>query len=223
MQSLGILRAVVFDFDGVIVDTETPLYEAWARTFEHYGADPIGLDRWAESLGRHDDDPAMLDPMRLLRSLVGSGIDVDEAHRMRRRFRDEALSQMPIQPGVEALLGEIEALDLGVAIASSSPPDWIDDHLSARAMSGRFETVCCAGNGIAGKPAPAVYLEAATRLRVDPVHCLAIEDSPNGIAAAKAAGMKCVAVLTPINATLDLSAADARVDGVGDIDLADWH
>ncbi len=70
--------AVVFDFDGLILDTETPLYDAWRTTFEHHGAEPIPLDEWLSSLGLHDDDPRRLDPFARLQAVVDRDLDSEE-------------------------------------------------------------------------------------------------------------------------------------------------
>lgn len=115
------LSAVIFDFDGVILDTETPLFTAWARTFEHYGVEPVTLADWADSLGRHDDDPATLSPIRLLADALGWPVDTERVQQVRRRLRDEILDALPVQPGVEQLLDQAAELNIAVAIASSSP------------------------------------------------------------------------------------------------------
>lgn len=216
------LRALIFDFDGLILDTETPLFTAWARTFQHHGETPIGLDEWAHSLGRHDDDPQMLDPMQRLQDALSQALDPAEVQLMRRRLRDDLLDAQPIQPGVVELLAEAEARGLDVAIASSSPFDWIEGHLVGHDLLHRFPVVSSAGNGVPGKPHPAVYLGAARELEVDPECCLALEDSPNGVTAAKAAGARCVAVPTPISERLDLNHADQVLDTLVALELDAW-
>ena len=216
------LGAVIFDFDGVILDTETPLFDAWARTFAHYGAEPITHSRWIDSLGRHEDDPAALHPIDLLQEALGRRLDVHEVQRVRRRFRDQILDGLPIQAGVEDLLDSAARLDLVVAVASSSPNEWIERHLGPRGILHRFPTLACAGDGVPGKPHPAVYLEAARRLGVTPAHCLAIEDSPHGTTAAKAAGMVCVAVPTALSRSLDFGHADLVVSSLTELDLGQW-
>lgn len=216
------LDALIFDFDGLILDTETPLFDAWRRTYEHHGIEPIGLDEWSESLGRADDDPALIDPIERLVAELGGTIDVEAVQSMRRRLRDEALHATPIQPGVMELLDEATRRGLAVAIASSSPPEWIERHLDDRGLGHRFPVRACAGSGVPGKPNPAVYLQAANALEVDPTACLALEDSPNGVRAAKAAGMRCIAVPTAVSERLDLSAADRVVPSLRSVDLEEW-
>ncbi len=206
--------AVVFDFDGLIVDTETPLYQAWAETFRHYGAEPIELDMWAQSLGRHDDDPLMLDPLDELRRRTSVDIDADEVQTVRRARRDALLSAEDVRPGVRELVAECRRHNVPIATASSSPPDWVDPLLETHGLLEAFPVRCNAGDGVAGKPDPAVYLLACERLGVDPRTAVALEDSPNGVRAAKGAGMTCVAVETSVSRHLDLSHADRVVSSL---------
>ncbi len=217
------INGLVFDFDGVIIDTETPLYTAWEETFLYYDVEPITIAEWAHSLGRHDEDPRTLDPLARLRDLLDRTVDLDHIQAMRRRLRDQMLNDLPVRPGVAGLLDQADRLDIPVAIASNSPPDWIERHLRARRLTDRFPVVCCAGDGLPGKPHPAVYQRAATELGVPPENCLAIEDSPHGIAAAKFAGMSCVAVPTPLSWELDLSHADRLIDTLEELALPDWR
>lgn len=199
---------IVFDFDGLILDTETPLFLAWERTFRHFGLTPIDLDEWTQSLGLHDDDPAMLNPMERLVAALGRELDDDEVQRVRRSYRDDLLDRQAVLPGVEPLLDQAEDRGIPVAIASSSPSSWIERHLGARGLLERFPVLSCAGDGIPGKPDPAVYLLACEALGAEPRRSLALEDSPNGTTAAKAAGMTCFAVPTPISRHLDFVGAD---------------
>jgi HAD superfamily hydrolase (TIGR01509 family) len=214
------LEAVVFDFDGLVLDTELPLFEAWRLTFVHHGVEPIGLEQWCVSLGRHDADPLRLDPLAILEDALGHPVDRPTVEAARRRRRNELIDAEDVLPGVERLLDEAEASGLPTAIASSSPPDWIETHLGARGLLDRFDAISCAGEGAPGKPDPATYLTACARLGVDPRCSLALEDSPNGVTAAKAAGLHCIAVPGAIGAHLDLSHADRVVGSLLDVDLA---
>ncbi len=212
--------AVIFDFDGLILDTETPLYVAWQKTYDHFGAVPIPLTEWSASIGLHDDDPAMIDPLQRLIDLTGTSADRIQA--VRRRFRNDLLDHRPVEDGVTALLNEAAALDIPVAIASSSPEDWIVRHLKPRGLLDHFPVLSCAGNGVPGKPDPAVYQAACHQLGVDPATALALEDSANGAQAAKAAGLTCVVVPNDVTRSLDLSHADLVVNSLTDIGIASW-
>jgi HAD superfamily hydrolase (TIGR01509 family) len=217
-----VLEAVVFDFDGLVLDTELPLFEAWRLTFVQHGVEPIGLEQWCTSLGRHDADPLRLDPLAILEEALGHPVDPPAVQADRRRRRNELIEAEDVLPGVERLLDEAEASGLPTAIATSSPPDWIETHLGVRGLLGRFAAISCAGAGVPGKPDPATYLVACERLGVDPLRALALEDSPNGVTAAKAAGLHCIAVPGAIGAHLDLSHADRVVGSLLDVDLASF-
>lgn len=212
--------AVIFDFDGLILDTETPLFVAWQQTYHHFGVPPITLSEWSSSIGLHDDDPAMIDPLRRL--IAKTEATEEEVQQVRRRFRNDLLDNRPVEPGVLALLDEAAALDLPVAIASSSPDDWIVRHLEPRGLLDRFPVRSCAGDGVPGKPDPAVYQAACERLGVRPEAALALEDSANGAEAAKAAGLTCVVVPNEVTRNLDLSHADLVVQSLEEVGLAAW-
>jgi HAD superfamily hydrolase (TIGR01509 family) len=214
-----VLRGLIFDFDGVVVDTETPLWRSWVHVFEYFGATPITLEEWCESLGRSDADPLLLDPAQRLREVVAERVDLEQVQVMRRAERDRLLDQVRVTPGVERLLDEAAAAGVKVAIASSSPRTWIDRHLRSRGLLDRFPIISCAGPGVPGKPDPTVYLRACAALGVEPPAALAIEDSPHGIAAAKAAGLTCVALRTVLGSGLDLGQADRVVTELDQVTL----
>ncbi len=212
------IRALVFDFDGLMLDTEGPLVESWRVIYARCGVEPLTIEEWAGSLGLDDQDPAKLDPLGRLERAMGRPLS-DELQAERRRIRNEIVDAEPIRPGVEALLDQAERLGVPVGIASSSPVSWIERHLGPRGMLDRFAVVSCAGDGVRGKPDPATYALACGRLDADPAHSVALEDSPNGVRAAKAAGMTCIAVPNGVSRDLDVSHADLVVASLLDVDL----
>lgn len=215
------IGALVFDFDGLILDTESALFDAWQATYGHFGATPFTIEEWVRSIGLHDDDPERLDPMVRLLAELGEGVDTGEIHRLRRSIRDEWLAGVDVGSGVIELAEEARAFGIPVGIASSSPLDWLEHHLDDRCIRTHFEIISCAGEGIPGKPDPAVYLKACAQLGCEPGDAVAFEDSPNGIAAARAAGLFCVAVPNPMTARLEFSAADMTLTDLAEIGLAD--
>jgi HAD superfamily hydrolase (TIGR01509 family) len=212
-----VIRAVIFDFDGLILDTEFPIFAAWSAVFEAHDAVPLTIEEWAEGLGTTEG----VDVESRLRERAGRPVDFDAANQARRMHRDAMLELERALPGVEAWLDEAEAAGYGVAIASSSPDDWVHEHLDRIGLRARFPTIVTAGGPLRSKPAPDTYLEACARLGVGPHEALALEDSPNGIAAAKAAGLRCVTVPHPLTENLDLSAADLRLRSLAQCTLAD--
>jgi HAD superfamily hydrolase (TIGR01509 family) len=141
---------------------------------------------------------------------------MDESRRVR---RNELLDAETVLPGVDAWLDEAERAGYGIAIASSSPHEWVHGHLTRLGLVQRFAHISCRGEGVPAKPAPDVYLRACAALRVEPVAALAVEDSPNGIAAAKTAGLRCVAVPNGITRPLDFSQADIVLDSLREASL----
>lgn len=213
------LRALVFDFDGVIADTETPEYEAWRATWLEYGH-TLDLEEWVQCIGTND--AAGWTPLRALAERVGDGFDPDEATRRRRARHHPAIAAIdrPL-PGVLDLLVEARAAGLRTAIASSSDDTWVPPLLERLGLVDHFEHLSLFDGTCPAKPAPDLYLRACAGLDVAPADAVAIEDSPNGIAAAKAAGMRCVAVPHAITRTLDLTAADLVVETLDGLSLDD--
>jgi HAD superfamily hydrolase (TIGR01509 family) len=214
----GEIDAVVFDFDGLMLDTEAPVYAAWCAAFESHGAVPPTIEEWGVIIGTDADNQELID---LLMTRAARPVDVDDMHGARRAHRDALLAAEEVLPGVTAWIGEATTAGLGIAIASSSPEDWVLGHLERLGLHGHFAHVMCAGHLRAGKPAPDTYLAACAALGVDPPRALAVEDSAHGIAAAKAAGLSCVVVPNSLTRSLDLSAADLRLDSLADCSLHD--
>jgi HAD superfamily hydrolase (TIGR01509 family) len=210
------VEAVVFDFDGLIVDTEWSIYKMAAATFAEFEVD-LPVPVWAAIVGLADES----DWWGRLVASNGWAVDRDEwwtrYRAIDRSFRDG----LPVLPGVVELLDELDAASVPCGIASSSSREWIDGHLGRLGLLERFATVAGVDRTGVGKPAPDVYLLACTDLGADPARSVAIEDSAHGIAAAKAAGMACVAVPSRITSHTDLSAADLTVASLADIRVAD--
>ncbi len=215
-----VISAVIFDFDGTILDTETPVYESWRLTFEHAGAEPVSLDTWLQHIGKSDDNALDLDAM-LSRHLGVPALPA-ELNEFRRAKRDTILLAEPIRAGVEQWIAAAEARGLALAVASSSSSAWVQPHLDRIGLASHFEVVSCAGGGVPGKPDPAVYLRACSALDIDPARALAIEDSHHGVSAARSAGMTCLGIPGPITRSSDFSHASAHGESLADFDPADW-
>ncbi len=213
MNRSGTVRALLFDFDGLVLDTEGPSYRAWVEVYERHGHD-LTLDLWSAAIGTING----FDPVS---HLEGLGVTVDEAMQEARRQRDLDLCDLEeLRPGVTELLDAADERGLAKAIVSSSSDWWIERHLRRRGVLDRFDDVICAnGDEERAKPRPTLYLEALDGLGVGAVEAVAFEDSPNGVAAAEAAGIYCVAVPNEITGALDLSVADRVVASLADVNL----
>lgn len=205
-------RALIFDFDGTIVDTETPLFRAWGELYARHDVE-LDLALWQATIGS-DQDP---DHWAVLESRVGT---LDPGLRdWRRQRRDQLIDEAGVRPGVLEWLDDAEALGLPVGIASSSPIDWVEGHLDRLGLLERFACFACCNEAIPAKPDPTSYRLACEALHADPRRSIAVEDSPHGVAAAKDAGLFVVAVPHGLTSGLDLSRADLVVDSLDQVSL----
>jgi HAD superfamily hydrolase (TIGR01509 family) len=207
------VRALVFDFDGTILDTEVTLYQAWCELYDERGCQ-FPIEQWARSLGRGPDWRQHFDPFAHLAELSGAPCDEATVGPRARRRNRELLAAEAARPGVVAYLDAAQALGLRLAIASSSPRRWVAEHLERLGLLDRFELLRCEEDAARHKPDPDLYLAALAGLGVSADAALAFEDSPNGVRAAQGAGIFCVAVPNPVTAQLDLSHADLRLDSL---------
>lgn len=194
--------ALILDFDGLILDTESPIFEEWRATFRERGQE-LGLDVWQHALGTH----GTYDPCTHLAELTGETFD-HEALRQEVRARNMVRCEtLELLPGVRDRVEEARGLGLRTAVASSSSSMWVEGWLERHGIRDLFDTVCSRDHVERVKPAPDLFLLAATRLGVAPERCVVFEDSPNGIRAARAAGMRCVAIPNPVTCTLPMEGA----------------
>ncbi|MFN0072851.1 MAG: HAD family hydrolase [Chloroflexota bacterium] len=211
------LKALIFDFDGLILDTETPDLAAWQEIFAEHGAE---LDHgfWCQFVGRHGGMP---DVVAHLEQQVGRMLD-GESILMRRRARCmEMIHALSPRPGVERWLIDARARSLQCAVASSSSLLWVDGHLERLGLRQHFSGVRCRDHVARTKPDPDVYLAALDHLGVAPSEAIAIEDSPHGVTAAKAAGIFCLAVPNEVTRPLDFRHADMIADSLEHVSLTD--
>ncbi|MBX3500160.1 MAG: HAD family hydrolase [Alphaproteobacteria bacterium] len=212
------MRALIFDFDGTILDTETPEFESWRLEYAVFGVE-MPMDLWVQLIGSNTQ--GVFDPYAWLEGKIGRGLD-RETLRVRRRavMMDLIAAERP-RPGIEDWMAGARRRDLGLAIASTSRRPWVEQHLSAMGLLEHFDHLATGDLVEHAKPAPDLYLLAAQKLGVAPHEAIAIEDSRNGVAAAKAAGMFTIAVPNAMTAGLDLSAADLRVDSLAALELGE--
>jgi HAD superfamily hydrolase (TIGR01509 family) len=209
------VRVLLFDFDGLIVDTESPSLAAWRHVYEQHGHE-LTLDRWSAAVGTVGG----FDALAHLESLVGSPIERDL---LQTRLEHELtlVEAEQLRPGVAEYLADAERLGLRKAIVSSGSRPWIDRHLRRlERLYGWDAIVTADGDRTRAKPSPTLYLEALELLEADAAEAIAFEDSPNGIRAAKAAGLYCVGVPNPVTAALGLDEADLVVDSLASLPLA---
>ena len=214
------IKALLFDFDGLIVDTETPEFQVWQSIYREYGHE-LTAEQWGQIVGGWGISD--FDAATHLVELVGDGLNVEEL-RARHRSESDALTLLqPILPGVVDYLDKARRLGLCLAIASSSPHSWVDTHLTRLGLYHRFDSIVCADDVPPGrtKPNPDLFLMALQRLEVQPSEAIVFEDSPNGVRAAKNAGIFAVAVPNPVTVRLKIEDADLTLNSLNDLPLQD--
>ena len=210
---MSAIKAVVFDLDGVLVDSE----HVWDEVREEFARERGG--RWHD--GAQADMMGMSSPewSRYMHDVIGLAESPEQiSDEVVRRLLARYEAESPLIDGAVAAVVRLGGW-FRLAVASSSNRSVIDAVLAGAGIAGRFEATVSSEEVARGKPAPDVFLEAARRLGVDPARCSAVEDSANGIRAAHAAGMRVVAIPNrryppPADA---VALADAVVDSVANI------
>ncbi|MGH7775755.1 MAG: HAD family hydrolase [Candidatus Dormibacterales bacterium] len=211
------IRALVFDFDGLILETEEPIYREWEEIFGEHGQQLPG-ELYASVLGTGCASASLFEA---LERLLGDPVE-REAITARRRDRERAaIEALRVRPGVISRLSEARAMGLRLAVASSSTHAWVDGHLARLGLGALWDCTVCREDVAPGraKPAPDLYLRALGELEVGAVQAIAFEDSLHGVAAAKAAGLYCVAVPGPMTSRMDLGGADLKLRSLAEMDL----
>lgn len=198
-----VIAALLLDFDGLVVDTETTDYESWRSVFEDHGA-VLPRDRWIASIGT---DGSSYVPLEHLQELV-EGVDEQHVHATRRARREALFESLTPLPGVLDWLGEARSAGACIGVVSSSPLSWVNGHLERVDLREHIDFLMTRNDVPRVKPHPDLYLRALERAGVDASRAIAVEDSPNGLTAAKAAGLFCVAVPGPMTLGLDFTTAD---------------
>ena len=209
------MRALIFDFDGLIVDTESAIYEAWRELYLHHGHD-LPLSTYVQCVG---STFGHYDPMAALEALTGGPV-AWEAVLPRKDARIRELQQgLDTLPGVRELLIEAERAGVPCAVASSSQRSHVQSWLDRTGIGGAFSVIRTRDDVARAKPAPDLFLAAAEALGLDPGGTLVLEDSANGLRAARAAGAPCVIVPSPVTRGSDFTGAAAILDSLHEVPL----
>jgi HAD superfamily hydrolase (TIGR01509 family) len=209
------IRAVVFDFDGLILDTEVPEFQAWQEIYCAHGCE-LPLSVWATGVGTSSD---AFNPYAYLEAQLGQAVD-REAIQLRRRQRYRELCQgQAVLPGVREYIAEAKRLGLRLGVASSSSREWVVGNLTELGLHPYFDCIRCSDDVPRVKPDPALYQCVIDTLGVLPYEAVALEDSPNGIAAAKQAGLFCVAIPNQLTCQLPLGQADLQLRSLTELPL----
>jgi HAD superfamily hydrolase (TIGR01509 family) len=209
-----VIRAFLFDFDGLILDTETASRAGWEWLYREHGHE-LPPEKWALMVGTVDG----WDIWGHLEELVGGPLDRDALNERRYAHEVTLLEAEELRPGIAQYLAAAERHGLKRAIVSSASRAWIDLHLERLERAVGWDAIVTADHDAErAKPEPTLYLEALELLGVDAREAVAFEDSPNGATAAKAAGIYVVGIPNAVTADLGLDAvADLVVDSLADL------
>lgn len=207
------IKAVIFDFDGTMLDTETVWYDSFRETLAEHGVD-LPLEVFAEGIGTYDDS--------LFRYIIRQmGSD-----RLLKEIQDRALARhkektalLPLREGVEDYLRDAVRLKLRIALATSSPYAWVERFLRSHGLMHYFETLCTKDDVSKVKPDPELYTLAVSRLGIRPEEAVAFEDSANGAKSAVAAGLRTVIVPNPVTEALHFERYDLRISSMSELNL----
>ena len=210
------IQAIIFDFDGLIVDTESPILQSWQEVYRAHGCE-LGLEEWSANVGTEDS----FDPVANLERILGQSLDASEIRSVRKPRETALIEAEPILPGVEAYIADAQRLGLKLAIASNSSRNWVMGHLERLGLLDNFDVIRCWNDPDAGqrKPDPAVYHAALNALSIAAGQAIALEDSPNGVLSSTRAGIFTVAVPNALTRLLGVDGADMELESLAHLPL----
>jgi len=212
------IKALIFDFDGLILDTETPDFHVWKAIYQEHGFE-LPHDEWGKIVGGWG--LSRFDAAQHLTLLSQGQLDTVSL-RDRHRSESHALTlEQPVMPGVIDYIRDAKRLGLKSAIASSSPHSWVDTHAKRLGIFDHFDVIVCEDEVGVGrtKPNPDLFLLALNQLQVQKDEALVFEDSPNGVKAANQAGIFVVAVPNPVTSLLKIDGANLTISSLADLSL----
>ena len=212
------IRALILDFDGLILDTESPMYTSWMEIYEEAGLH-VTEEEWASRLGASADPQEAYD---LLEAHLDRPVDRAALHERRLRRELVLLEREAPMPGVFDLIRGARQLGLLLGVASSSERDWVLGHLERHGLLRGFDAIVCSEDVEVTKPSPDLYLGVLEVLDVRADQAIAFEDSQHGVASAQAAGIFCVAVPNRVTRCLGFEHADLVVSSLSDRTIQEY-
>ena len=203
------IQAIVFDFDGLILDTETAEFGAWQEIYCECGVE-LSLDLWIQCVGTDSG----FDPYEDLGTRMGKGMDREAISVKSRANYQRLIAKELLRPGVTDYLSAAKQLGLSIGLASSSKREWVTGYLSQFGILDYFDCIKVKEDVAKVKPDPELYIQVVQGLNLQPHNVIAFEDSPNGARAAVAAGLHCVIVPNFVTRTFPFDAYDLRLDSM---------
>jgi putative hydrolase of the HAD superfamily len=207
------IKAVIFDFDGLIIDTETPSYMALKEIYQEYGIELL-LPVYAQCIGTSFQ---LFNPYTYLSEQVE--VDMEEVRIKFKRDYAILLEQSELRPGVVEYLINARQLNLRIGLASSSSLSWIEPLLTRYKIAEYFDTVQTSDNVKNVKPDPELYIKALEALDVKGKQAISFEDSLNGFKSAKSAGLNCVIVPNEVTRHFEFAEYDLMIESMADMGL----
>ena len=212
------IKALIFDFDGLIMDTESPEVDGWKAIYTEYGQE-FPLQVWIRDVV--GSSAANFDPAAHLAAITGRSLELPALHARVRAYRLEELGRLSALPGVDNYVKTARRLGLRLAVASSSGHGWVEGYLRQLGLFEDFEVIICREDVRQIKPDPELFLAALEALKLRADETLAFEDSPNGVLAARRAGLRVVAVPNPITAHATITGASLALASLAELPLED--
>ena len=211
------LQALIFDFDGLIVDTEFPDFQAWQEICQQYGVE-LSIETWLPCIGT-GATTQVFDPHSYLEEQIGRSLDREATRAQTKQRGRELIAVQPILPGVKELILEARQRGLRLAVASSSSRAWVAGHLTRLGLIEYFDALACGDEVEYTKPHPDLYLSALAKVGAQADQAIAFEDSLNGMLAARSAGIFCVVVPGSLTQYLTFEEVDLRVSSLAELSL----
>jgi HAD superfamily hydrolase (TIGR01509 family) len=218
LYTFEVTKALIFDFDGLIIDTETPAFVTWQKVYRDYGQE-LSLELWQSAIGRASGTGFA--PLDYLTSLIGNTFDAGIVREKRRQHKIILCEQESLRPGILETIADAKNLGLTCTVASSSGREWVEGWLQKHDVLKHFAFTKTRDDVTSVKPAPDLFLSVASQLNLQPNECLIFEDSPNGTLAALNAGMPCVVVTNPVTEGLEFPKHTLKLKQIDEIRLED--
>ena len=209
------IRGLIFDFDGLILETEGPIYQSWQEIYHSYGCH-LPFDSWTSIIGTASYE---FEPIAELERQYGAQLDRQVLQARHRQLESEMILTRPAMPGVQGYLNDAEGLGLKIGLASSSTCEWVTGHLDRLGLTHHFDCIKGSDDVHRTKPDPQLFLAVLDELELGADEAIVLEDSPTGVLAAKSAGIYCVAVPNGMTRGLKFDHADMRLESLEELPL----